>query len=160
MIVFHVHGEPAAQGSKRGFVRGGKIVMVEQLAKSRPWRDSVRAAAVDAMDGATNGRLAFKGALITGPVRVTAIFTFTRPKSHYRTGKHAGELRPNAPRHVTRSPDLDKLLRNLGDALSGVVIRDDSQIASWHATKVYGDRAGVRVEIVDLSQQNATEVAA
>ena len=49
VIVFAVHGTPAAQGSKRAVVRGGKAVMFETLKATRPWRDSVASAAVDAM---------------------------------------------------------------------------------------------------------------
>jgi Holliday junction resolvase RusA-like endonuclease len=40
-------------------------------------------------------------------------------------------------------PDLDKLLRSVGDSLTGTVIRDDSRIIAIHAQKLYADARGV-----------------
>jgi Holliday junction resolvase RusA-like endonuclease len=40
-------------------------------------------------------------------------------------------------------PDLDKLIRSVGDSLSGTVIRDDSRIIAIHAQKLYADSRGV-----------------
>lgn len=75
---------------------------------------------------------------LAGAIHLDAVFTFPRPKAHYRTGRHAGELRPSAPLVHSSRPDLDKLLRAVGDALTGIVWRDDSQVASIVASKVYG----------------------
>ena len=51
-VAFVVHGTPAPQGSKRAFVVGNRARVVEDSKKSAPWRDSVAAAAIEAMDGA------------------------------------------------------------------------------------------------------------
>lgn len=41
-----------------------------------------------------------------GPVALTATFYFSRPKSHYRTGKFAHILKPDAPSwHTNRNGD-------------------------------------------------------
>ena len=79
--------------------------------------------------------------MINVPVRVDALFVFPRPKSHYRTGRYADLLREDAPVWCATKPDADKLARAIGDALSGVLLRDDNLIVEWKIRKVYGDPA-------------------
>jgi len=51
--------------------------------------------------------------------------------------------------HPTTKPDLDKLVRAVGDALTGTLWRDDAQVIAATAEKRYADNVGnVRVEIV------------
>ena len=69
------------------------------------------------------------------PVQVNATFAFARPKSHYRTGKHADQLKPNAPARCTNRVDVDKLCRALLDAITGPAILDDSQVVILTAAK-------------------------
>ena len=60
-------------------------------------------------------------------------------------------LLPSAPAEHTVRPDADKLARSLLDAISDAgVWRDDAQVAELHVRKVYGDRPGVRVRLVEL----------
>jgi len=75
----------------------------------------------------------------TGPVEMRVKWVMPRPKSHYRTGKHAGELRPDAPLYCTslRRSDIDNLEKLLSDAMNGIFFLDDSQIAVVHKAKVY-----------------------
>jgi Holliday junction resolvase RusA-like endonuclease len=49
MLVITVHGTPAPQGSKHGFVRGGKVAMVESSQKVKPWRQDIKHAALAAL---------------------------------------------------------------------------------------------------------------
>lgn len=136
-VEFRVNGLPAPQGSKsfKGY-RGGRPIMVESSQKVGPWRTDVRLAA----------ERAYTGDIISVPVHLNVDFFFARPKSHYRTGKYSDFLRADAPQWATSKVvhgDLDKLLRSTFDALSymtgGSVLRDDSQVASVHATKRYAD---------------------
>lgn len=69
-----------------------------------------------------------------GPICADMVFWEQRPKSHYRKN---GALKPDAPSVPTKAPDLDKLVRSVGDALNGIVWRDDSQVATLVATKRY-----------------------
>ena len=88
---------------------------------------------------------------ITSPVSVRVTFWFERPKAHY--GRKGGEpyVKDNAPYYKTTAPDLDKLQRSLGDALTqGGVLADDDLIVVWHAEKAYADRAGASVEVIPL----------
>ena len=134
MTTFHIAGlTPAPQGSKR-HVGGGR--MVESSAKVRPWREAVRQEALKT------------GLTITAePIYLHLLFRFRRPQGHYNA---RGQLKPSAPvNHITR-PDLDKLCRSTLDALTGVLFRDDSQVAFLVASKEYalpGELEGCQVEI-------------
>lgn len=129
-LSFIVHGTPRPQGSKR-LLRNpytGKVAMVESSRQLGPWRDSVVAAARGAMGDLTEP--------LQGPVRLSVVCSFARPKSHYRAGKNAHLLRDGAPRAHTGKPDMSKLVRAVEDALTDAgVIRDDAQINSLVAVK-------------------------
>jgi Holliday junction resolvase RusA-like endonuclease len=43
------------------------------------------------------------------------------------------------PREKRSRPDLDKLIRAVGDALTGVLWTDDAQIVTWSTGKGYVD---------------------
>lgn len=89
---------------------------------------------------------------LIGPLELHVTFYFPRPKSHYRTGRLAGVLKDAAPDFHTAKPDADKLLRAIGDALTGLVCRDDSQFATVRADKLYGEpRAEITVRELDHS---------
>lgn len=128
-IAFSVIGIPAPQGSKRHVGHG---ILIESSKKVGPWRDDVRAEAIDAMDGA---------APFAGPVDVWITFEFIRP--------------PSAPKsRVLPSvrPDLDKLVRSTLDALkSAGVYGDDSQVTDLTARKRYGLRSGATVTVREVS---------
>ena len=127
-IFIPVRGLPAPQGSKRHIGHG---IMIENSKKVKPWRQDVRAAAIDHYEGDIIGRA----------VEVEIIFLFARPKSHYGTGKNANKLKQKAPEFVTSSAtgDIDKLCRSTLDGLSakagGTVIKDDSLVVSLKAVK-------------------------
>lgn len=128
-LYFTAFGDPAPQGSKN--VYNGRLV--EASKKLKPWRAAVTDAVFRAFV-ATGDESQF-----TEPVEVTATFYLPRPRTVKR-------LLPSVP------PDLDKLQRSLGDALSidAGVLADDSLIVRWHASKVYAESpndTGVRVAI-------------
>lgn len=132
MIELIVHGIPAPQGSKTR-TRWG---MREDNPNTKPWRAAVAAEAASVVNGQEP---------LTGPLELAALFYFPRPKSHYRTGKHADELKPNAPDYCATKPDADKLIRAAADAMSGIVYRDDSQLVRISARKLYGQPRAVLV---------------
>lgn len=120
---FEVQGiEPAPQGSKR-HVGNGR--MIESSKKVKPWRFAVSQAALEAWHE-----------MFLGPVCVRITFLFPRPKAHYNS---KGMLKPNAPFHKISKPDIDKLCRSTLDGITGVLIKDDSQVASLVATKQYAN---------------------
>lgn len=136
-IAFVVPGVPAPQGSKTRTKWGVR----EDNPNTKPWRTAVAGHAIDAMQGREP---------LTGPLMLTVEFYFPRPKAHYRTGARASELKATAPAFHTTKPDSDKLLRAIGDSLTGIVCRDDSLFAIVKATKLYGaPRCHVLVEQIE-----------
>lgn len=134
-LSFTVIGTPAAQGSKRGQVRGGKVILIEQSTKVRPWRAAVADAARIAMYH--NDHDGFP----TGPLYIRIVFWVKRPKSEPKT-------RYTWP---DRQPDLDKYVRATLDGLTEAgVWHDDGQVCELIATKRYVDpgHAATGAEIV------------
>ena len=115
-----VYGDPAPQGSKTGRVINGKAIMWESSKKLPGWRESVvMAAKVSLMEN--------NNMQILGPVTLHCTFYIPKPKSVTR-------------KYPNVAPDLDKLLRGIGDALQiAGVISNDAQIVSIDAHKVYAE---------------------
>jgi crossover junction endodeoxyribonuclease RusA len=118
-LTIEVLGDPASQGSHA--VIHGRIVQVNS-AKHKRWRNAVSFAALDLVGPDFE--------LIDEPVELSVIFYLPRPKTATRE-------------FPAVMPDLDKLIRSVGDSLSGTVIRDDSRIIAIHAQKLYADARGV-----------------
>lgn len=139
-IELYVLGLPAPQGSKR-HVGNGR--MVESSKRVKPWRAEVAAACRDR----------WRGDPLDGPVTLQVEFFLPRPAGHLGTGRNQGIVKPSAPAwHVTR-PDLDKLARAVGDALTGLAYGDDSHIVAWHIHKRYADAdhpVGARILIQQI----------
>ena len=130
MVEIRVYGIPRPQGSKRHVGRG---IMVEASKHVGQWRNDVMAAAA----------AAYRGAPITGPVRLEIMFLFPRPKSHFGTGRNVDKLKASAPVHyISRAHgDTSKLIRSTEDAISASsgypVIEDDSQVVTLSVHKRY-----------------------
>jgi Holliday junction resolvase RusA-like endonuclease len=140
VIEFVVPGVPVPQGSKNAW--GG-----EDNPHTKSWRASIAARALESVvDGP-----------LLGPVHVDVSFVFPRPKAHYRTGRYSDQLREDAPFWHSAKPDLDKLQRAIGDALNGIVIRDDSQIAFWVVSKYYGPSPRALIQVEKLEQEEGIE---
>lgn len=129
-------GLPQQQGSKNPW--GG-----EANKKLAPWRGHVTQTVGEAWGDAP---------LLLGPVEMRVTFAFPRPKGHYGSGRNASVLKPNAPMYKTSAPDLDKLVRAIGDALTARVFRDDAQVAVWVVRKVYDETTYADIEIIDLQE--------
>jgi crossover junction endodeoxyribonuclease RusA len=128
-LIIEVFGEPASQGSHS--VIHGRIVQVNS-AKHKRWRNAVAFAALDLVGNDWE--------LLDEPIKLSVIFYLPRPKTATR------EL-------PAVMPDLDKLIRSVGDSLTGTIIRDDSRIVIIEARKVYADERGsgalIRVSSVE-----------
>lgn len=151
-LTINVVGTPAPQGSKKGFVVNGRVVMTESSKKVKPWRQDVAAAVRETTDNMPG----FES--LTGPVSVSVVFYMPRPGYHFGTGRNAGVLKHNAPVYVDKKPDCDKLLRSVLDALTtSGVIRDDAQVASLTGIKEYANAAtGARIQIAPFGRPTST----
>lgn len=146
---FIVYGTPRPQGSKKGYVnkKTGAVILTEQAGESlKTWREDVKQAALT--ERGDNPPM-------EGPVMLEVTFYLPRPKSHFRTGKHAHVLRDDAPTFCGKRPDCDKLLRSTGDALTSAgAYVDDSQIAHQIVSKVYVgvdmDVPGAKIKVTPL----------
>ncbi len=131
-ISFVIYGNPKSQKRHRTYTRGkgGRLL---------PFARNVDPSKTDKADMLAQIIQHKPSEPWTGPVQLLVSWVFARPKSHFRTGKHAGELRPDAPICCDKKPDIDNLEKMLLDAMSGVFFLDDAQVASVVKTKTYGD---------------------
>ena len=160
VVEFRVLGTPRPAGSKISHAIRRRDGTYVAQADGRPvvvtrepsrhvgaWRHVIAATASDAM-------AKLGGELFTAAIKLDVVFVFARPKSHYSTGKRRGLIRDASPRYHTHRPDLTKLLRAFEDALTGIVWRDDSQVAITHAVKQYSvadsDIPGAAATIAEL----------
>ncbi len=130
-LYVEVPGVAAPKGSLRHVGHGR---LVEQVARSKPWRQTVAAALRQAAREQ-------HWTTATGAVSVQADLLLPRPKS--------------APRRlwpITRSSgDVDKHGRNILDALVDAgVVRDDSQVVSLRVTKAYDVGEPMAILSIDL----------
>jgi Holliday junction resolvase RusA-like endonuclease len=91
-ITFQVYGKPKGQQRHRTYTRGkdGRpLPFAREVDPSTQDKNNLRAQAI-------RWRPASPWA---GPVALTIVWYMPRPKSQYRSGKHAGELRDGAPNY-------------------------------------------------------------
>lgn len=138
-----VPGDAVGKGSVRAFAHRttGRIVTTSASRGLPAWEHAIREAAFAELGEAWQ--------LLTGPVSVRLRFVMQRPKSHFRAN---GSLRADAPSWHTGNRDLDKLERTALDALTGVLYRDDGQVAELIGRKPYGARPGLFVSVATLSE--------
>lgn len=169
MLTITVHGDPVGQGRisygkhGRGYHSNGKTL--------KPWRQRVQNAAVDltgqhpyTKPRTPKGQKADRTAkpcvvcgivpkyhgIYAGPLTVDLVLTVSKPKS-------APKTRRTWP--VTRtSGDWDHLGRAIGDALTGVIWCDDSQVIDGRVRKVYPgehpdalDAPGALIRVVEVT---------
>lgn len=137
-VTFFVAGVPVPQGSKKGFSpKGSTRVTIVDTNKNTlaPWRAEVtRIATASWLDRPQ----------LTGPVRLDVVFVFARPATVRR-------------RLPSVYPDLDKLVRAIGDSVTDAgVWKDDGQVIRIVAEKVYGAAPGVHVSVSEMSADQPT----
>lgn len=135
-----VPGIPAPQGSKRHVGNG---VMLESSKTVGDWRSVVAWSAASARQHPP----------LDGAIVFVVEFVMPRPKS-------LPKRKPTPPH--TKRPDVDKLLRAVGDALSGVVWCDDSQLVEAHGTKRYAEldeTPGAHLLVAELAPDDAGRAA-
>lgn len=142
--VLAVYGDPAPKGSLKCIGQRGRHQLVEDSARTAPWRDRVARGA---------RRLTVSG--LSGPLGLEVTLTVERPVSHYLTRRDpdtglrilsaAGRSRPYpTKRSQGMGGDVDKLARVILDALEDAgVYGDDAQVVELTARKTYPDGPGV-----------------
>jgi Holliday junction resolvase RusA-like endonuclease len=133
-LVIRVVGEPVPQGSMTGVAMGRRVrIFADNEKILRPWRDAVTEAA-----RATANRE--RWTRLDGAIEVGIVFFLDRPAA--------------APRRriwPEKRPDLDKLTRAVGDALTDAgVLHDDARIVHLDVWKRYapdGVPLGARITV-------------
>jgi crossover junction endodeoxyribonuclease RusA len=139
-VTFRVDGVPAPKGSTKAMRHRttGRVIVTETNPHTRPWAALVR-------DAAWAVRLTGRelDPSITFPrgtaVHLGVTFLLPRPVSL-----------PKKVRAHTKKPDLDKLVRAVKDALTGVLWSDDSQVVTMTVAKRYAgpdERPGAKVAV-------------
>jgi len=130
IIQVFVPGIPQPQGSKNAFNRGKRAVLVETNKKLPAWRRLV----TQRLEAANVSCQALQGAVLLE-------ITFLMPKA-----------KSNKKNYPYQKPDLDKLIRAVGDsATSAGVISDDSQICEIFANKVWAASAADQGALITFS---------
>lgn len=115
---FVIPGRVGGKGRPRFTVIGGHA-RAYTPAKTASTEAMVRDFAAKAMDG---------GPLLDGPLELIVTVNLEKPTS-WSKRKCAETKFP------TGKPDLDNVAKLIGDALNGIVWRDDSQIAALHIAR-------------------------
>lgn len=84
------------------------------------------------------------------PLMLSINFFFTRPKSHYKTGKNAHMLKDVVPVWHVSKPDTDNCFKFCTDALNKIFWRDDSLICNVNVKKQYSDNPRIEILITPL----------
>jgi len=130
-IQFVVYGVPQPQGSTRAFMRPGMKfpIVTSDNPKNKPWRQETASCAMIAM----SGKPVWEGA-----VSLTVDFYFDRPKAQKKA------------LYKTTKPDVDKLVRSIADALTGIVFGDDARVVQMTCRKAYGSPARAEIQVREL----------
>lgn len=118
MLEIFIPGKPQPQGSTRSYAikrKNGTITTATTTDNDnlKPWRATVAAGLIETI-GTT---IAYP----TGPVALGIQFIMPR---------RATEPKRTTPPH-TRKPDLDKLIRAIMDAATGIAYTDDAQVTRF-----------------------------
>ena len=117
-LTFFVAGTPVPKGSTRAFVVKGHAVTTNANRNTKDWQMRIAHEAQAAIgDWPPN---------YDGAVSVHCMFTMPRPASL-----------PKKIKEHTKKPDLDKLARSVLDGITGILIKDDSQVVHISAYKRY-----------------------
>lgn len=143
ILKINVRGLPHPQGSLKAFKRKDGGIATTYPAGVYQWRSQVQQAAAEASLGMDP---------IKGPIQLNLGFDLPRIKGHFGTGRNAEHIKPSAPEWPIVSPDLDKLIRAISDALTDAgVWKDDAQVVIINAAKRYTTTPpGVLIQIQEL----------
>ena len=139
-----IYGNPKALKRHRTYTRG-------KGGKPLPFARTVDPNVETKADFLTQCLMHKPSVPLTGPVSVSCLAVFGRPKGHFRTGKFSNQLNPRTAKHWhTSKPDRDNVDKLILDSLTGIFWRDDSQVCAGGVSKMYGDRPRIEIEIKEL----------
>ena len=141
-IVFRADGEPIAQPRPRISTIGGFArAYVPASHAIHAWRRAVQLAARQMVS-----------APIDEALRVKILFEFSRPKSHWRTGRYAGRLKDGMGAYNHGRPDIDNLVKGCLDAMNDCDFwTDDALVVHVEAVKQWAvERPGATIFVESI----------
>jgi Holliday junction resolvase RusA-like endonuclease len=110
-----------------------RAVLTSANKRMKPWRQEIAGAALKAME-----QKSLTCAGKSAAFQLCATFHFQKPKS----------AKKSVTEKITK-PDLDKLLRSVLDALTGIIWVDDSQVVMISARKDFG-QPGATITVSEI----------
>ncbi len=136
-IHFQVEGDPKGKGRPR-FSRVGSFTKVYTDKQTLSYEAMIATFAKQAMGG-------------TEPLKTpVSVFLYVRlpiPQSYPKKRKEACL---NGSEMPCKKPDIDNIAKTYLDAMNGVIFVDDIQVIDLHVKKVYAEKAGVDVMVMEL----------
>lgn len=136
MINFTVFGEPNSLKRHRAFRRGKALVMVD-------------ASKTDKQDFLAQAIKNKPKKPLDVPIILEVHAFFMRPKAHF----NKKGLKNNAPHFCSKTPDIDNILKFVGDALNKVFWTDDKLIVRAICSKRYDDVPRVEIMIKEAKEE-------
>jgi len=131
-VVIKVMGEPVPQGSTRAFVtKSGRPIITHSNKNLKEWRQRIATEAQKERPKQWD----MEQAILLG-----VDFLMPRPKTL-----------PKKVKEDVKRPDLDKLIRAVLDALTGIYFRDDAQVVQVFAGKRYANKfeaVGAQITVI------------
>jgi len=143
MLNLIIPGNPIAKHRPR-FARRGKFVTTYSDQETEEGKTFLL------VKNQINGHKKF-----TDAVFVRSCFYMPRPKGHYGTGRNSGKLKPSAPEHHIKKPDVDNIVKFYFDILNDLVWNDDSQVISEFSEKKYcnpGEEPRTEIKIMEMGE--------
>jgi Holliday junction resolvase RusA-like endonuclease len=158
--------EPRSCGSEPSLDDGlspRPTIRIEVAGPVAPYRERARVAAGRVWSSRTRETVNYQATIrvlsqhamagrppFTGPVELTLRIYVAVPQSmpkYRRALALTGTLRP------TTRPDITNVLKAVEDALSGIVFRDDAQVAITRAAKIYAEHPRLVIEVSEISTE-------
>jgi hypothetical protein len=135
-IHFQVEGDPKGKGRPR-FSRVGNFTKVYTDKQTLSYEAMIAFFAKQAM-GVTD--------LLETPVSVFLHVRLPVPQSYSKKRREACLSGFEKP---CKKPDIDNIAKTYMDAMNGVIFVDDTQVVDLHIKKLYSDKAGVDVMVME-----------
>ena len=143
-IIIEIDGKPVAKGRGRiGKLADGRATIFTPTA-TRQNENLIKMAAMEAM----GDRDPIEGAV---EVFVHVYLAYPNASKKKLAEMVAGRIRP------CTKPDIDNYVKSALDGINTIVFKDDNQVVSLHAHKVYRSKPSMRIEVREIYQPKAIE---
>jgi len=140
-IHYQVEGDPKGKGRPR-FSRVGNFTKVYTDKQTLTYEAMIATFAKQAMGGSEP---------LKTPVSVFLHVRLPIPQSY---PKKRREACLNGSEMPCKKPDIDNIAKTHLDAMNGVIFVDDTQVIELHVKKLYAEKAGVDVMVMERAEND------